>query len=276
MGSATEMSAGTFARKVVCTFVSLALLIACLTILWLCMRAVMDIGGSCGSSNTYEIATPCPEGIGWLMPVSIWAGLFALGFYIGNRSGLPGPEWAVLAWPALFLSLGFNFWEYGLDAPGPQGMEWGMIICGVIFVLMGAVPLFAVLGSPTARRELLWSDPSPVEKRPSVAETAKQAAKKAKPNRPKRSSKGGPSQGSSAPVGAAAPRSTPGAGGGVIVAPVAAGGGVDVGVDDGVADISGTDDDLAEDLERLATLFRDGQLTVEEYADAKRRRLGKG
>ena len=35
---------------------------ACLTVLFLCMRSVMDIGGSCASGGPYEIANPCPAG----------------------------------------------------------------------------------------------------------------------------------------------------------------------------------------------------------------------
>ena len=45
-----------------------------------------------------------------------------------------------LAWPALFLSLGWNFLEYGFFPP-EGGWVWSWLFCGVLFVLMGAVPL---------------------------------------------------------------------------------------------------------------------------------------
>ena len=57
-----------------------------------------------------------------------------------------------LAWSALFLSLGWNFWEYGLQPPGTDG-----IICGVVFAIMGAVPLLGLF-SADFRRATFWSD----------------------------------------------------------------------------------------------------------------------
>ncbi len=44
-----------------------------------------------------------------------------------------------LAWPALFLSLGWNFLAYGFFPP-EGGWVWSWLFCGVLFVLMGAVP----------------------------------------------------------------------------------------------------------------------------------------
>ncbi len=45
-----------------------------------------------------------------------------------------------LAWPGLFLSLGWNFLEFAFAPPG-GGFAWGWLICGVVFVLMGGLPL---------------------------------------------------------------------------------------------------------------------------------------
>src|SRR5262245_38134411 len=144
MDGVAEMDTGRFIRKAALTFISLTIFVACLTALWYGMRSVMDIGGACGSSNGYQVATPCPGGA-WLMPVSIWVGLAALGVYVASNAGLPGPQWWPLAWPALFLSLGWNFWEYGLDPPGENAPDivWGWVVCGILFFLMGALPLLA-------------------------------------------------------------------------------------------------------------------------------------
>jgi len=49
-----------------------------LTILWLSMRAVMEIGGACASGGPYEIAVPCPDAVVAFMPLSI-IGLFIFG-----------------------------------------------------------------------------------------------------------------------------------------------------------------------------------------------------
>ena len=47
-----------------------------------------------------------------------------------------------LGWPILFISLGFNFLQYGLNPPpGGSSPEWGFLIPGVIFWIMGFGPL---------------------------------------------------------------------------------------------------------------------------------------
>lgn len=123
-------------------------LTASLTLLFLGMRAVMDVGGFCADGGPYVIETHCPEGVGVLMPFSIFGGLGSLalilwkGGMIGRRYG----ALALLAWPALFISLGWNFLEYAIWPPGPDGgIAWGWLIPGVMFVIMGAVPLLAAL-----------------------------------------------------------------------------------------------------------------------------------
>ena len=95
-----------FAAGAFWQFVGTATLTACLTVLWLCMRSVMDIGGTCASGGPYEIANPCPTGVAGLMVGSIWIGLVAVAvtLYGGHKTG--GPTLVVFAWPALFLSLG--------------------------------------------------------------------------------------------------------------------------------------------------------------------------
>jgi hypothetical protein len=107
------------------------------------MRAVMNIGGSCASGGPYEIAVECPPGVDVVMILSIPA-LFLFGglmLWKGARLGGPYAGLVALAWPALFLSLGWNFLECGLRPPGGGGPEFGWLIPGVLFVLMGGVPL---------------------------------------------------------------------------------------------------------------------------------------
>jgi hypothetical protein len=127
-------------------FVGPAGLCAALTILFWSMRAVMEIGGSCASGNVpYEITRPCPKGTGFFMTGSIFGGIFMLGLYAVSAVG--GPSLWPLAWPALFLSLGWNFFEYGIDPPFGSGVAPGWLICGVLFALMGAAPLVVLVTS---------------------------------------------------------------------------------------------------------------------------------
>ena len=122
-------------------------LVGALTTIFLSARSVMEIGGSCASGGPYAIANPCPRGVPWLLVGSIWGGLVLALVLSVMASRVGAPDLAWLAWPALFLSLGWNFWEFGLDPPGGASVEAGWIVCGVLFVLMGAAPVvLAVAG----------------------------------------------------------------------------------------------------------------------------------
>jgi hypothetical protein len=129
-----------------------------LTLLYESMRAVMDVGGSCASGGPYAISRPCPKGVGWVVPVSIFGMIFgaALSFLGVFPEGGPRPY--VFAWSALFLALGWNFLDYGFDAPG-GGTSVGWLVCGFVFVAMGGVPLLFLL-SPRAARWSLWGPSS--------------------------------------------------------------------------------------------------------------------
>jgi hypothetical protein len=85
--------------------------------------------------------------VAFLLPAAILVLLACCGIVAGKGATLGPPYVALigLVWPALFLSLGWNFLQYGLlDAT--DGVVWGWLIPGVLFVLMGLGPL--ALGSP--------------------------------------------------------------------------------------------------------------------------------
>lgn len=151
-------------RRIVLMALGLAVVSAGLTLVFLGMRAVMDVGGTCASGGPYAVTTPCPEGVVGLIPLGILSGLAGLFLYTVNAWKLPGPRLTFLAWSALFLSLGWNFWEYGLNG----GPVWGWIICGVVFVLMGAIPLFGLVNRDYLRMTF-WSDAGPRAPRPGAA-----------------------------------------------------------------------------------------------------------
>ncbi|MEX0663378.1 MAG: hypothetical protein WD598_01255 [Acidimicrobiia bacterium] len=131
----------TIVRRLALMFVGLAGVTAGLVVLFLCMRSVMEIGGSCASGNTpFEIRRQCPTGVAGLMIGSIFGGILFLGVYAVNAIG---PNLTLLGWPALFISLGYNFADYGIDPPAGfgDGPSFGWLFCAVIFFLMGGVPL---------------------------------------------------------------------------------------------------------------------------------------
>jgi hypothetical protein len=148
-------------RRSLLTFVGLAGGCAALTVLFLCMRSVMDIGGSCAEGGPYVVARPCPKGIPGLLLGSIFGGIVLLGVYAVNTFRLNLVLWA---WPALFISLGWNFLEYGFDPP-EGGIVWSWLFCGVLFVVMGGGPVLAAI--PSLRRRRRPSGGAPPPRKPS-------------------------------------------------------------------------------------------------------------
>ncbi len=125
----------------------------CITLIYQAMRAVMDIGGACADGGPYVPVQPCPDGVAISMVLSS-LGLFLFGgiaTWYGVKVGGVWTAAPLLAWSALFVSLGWNFIEFGIVNP-PEGedMVWGWLIPGVLFIVMGVVPLLlgaSVLGS---------------------------------------------------------------------------------------------------------------------------------
>jgi len=132
-------------RGILSVSVPLAVVSGAITILFLSMRAVMEIGGFCAEGGPFVIETHCPDGVPLLLTGSIWIGLAAAFFYSSAAGRYGAVGLGGLFWPALFLSLGWNFFEYGIDPPFEGGTAWGWIVPGILFVIMGAVPLFLVL-----------------------------------------------------------------------------------------------------------------------------------
>ncbi len=106
------------------------------------MRGVLRLGGMVASGGPYAIEHPAPSWV-WIMPVSILFGMIC--FFINLFSGRSDEvNLMPLAWPGLFLSGGWNFLEFAFNPPG-GGLAWGWLICGVVFVLMGGLPLLLAL-----------------------------------------------------------------------------------------------------------------------------------
>lgn len=126
-----------FARYLVLLISSFGF-VFCLTCLFLGMRAVMYRGGFVAVGGPYEIAHPAPGWIG-VVPASILAGLIFVFINAAVAGGTGGLRLALLAWPALFLSLGWNFFEFGIFRF--HRPVWGWLVCGVLFAVMGGAPL---------------------------------------------------------------------------------------------------------------------------------------
>jgi hypothetical protein len=64
-------------------------LAACLTLIWLGMRAVMDIGGACAEGGPFVPVQPCPPGAPAALTLGMLGifGFGALGLYAGAQIG---------------------------------------------------------------------------------------------------------------------------------------------------------------------------------------------
>jgi hypothetical protein len=148
VAAGAEERARPILRPTIWILVSLGAVSACLTLLFLGMRAVLDVGGFCAEGGPYEIAQHCPQRVPGIMVGSIWGGLIFAAVYCWQllKYGIPG--FGMLLWSALFLSLGANFLQYGINPPGPaDGPVGGWLVCAFLFILMGGVPLLLVLPS---------------------------------------------------------------------------------------------------------------------------------
>jgi hypothetical protein len=133
-------------RPTIAIVLSLAGVACGLTLLYLGMRSVMDVGGFCAEGGPFVIEQHCPQGVPGVMVGSILGGLVLAFVYVGTAVWRGIPSFAGLLWPALFLSLGWNFLEYAFDPPGAGGgVWWGWLICGIVFMLMGGLPLLVML-----------------------------------------------------------------------------------------------------------------------------------
>jgi hypothetical protein len=116
-----------------------------MTLLFMAMRGVMDLGGFVASGGPYQIAHQAPDWI-WVFPVSIIGGVIFLFVYSLFARRIGGIKWIALAWPALFISLGYNFLAYAFNPPGSQqGVVFGWLIPGILFEIIGGLPLLIIL-----------------------------------------------------------------------------------------------------------------------------------
>jgi hypothetical protein len=120
----------------------------CITLMYQGMRAVMDIGGACADGGPFVPVQPCPDGVAISIVFSSF-GLFLFGgiaTWYGVKVGGVWTAAPLLAWSGLFLALGWNFIDYGIvNPPNGEDVIWGWLIPGVLFIIMGVVPL--VLGA---------------------------------------------------------------------------------------------------------------------------------
>ncbi len=126
---------------------------ACLTIVVLGGAQIMNVGGFVASGGPYQIAHPVPSGF-WIQPVA-FCGLFA--FSIAHtvfawRIGAPRLVYAM--WCVLWTAVGAMTLWYGLHPPQGNGLAWGWLIMGGVFLLVGLGSIAAYFAT---RNLIEWS-----------------------------------------------------------------------------------------------------------------------
>ena len=125
------------------TVTVLCVLLIGVTLTWafFSMRSVMDVGGSCADGGPYVSAQPCPDG-SWLIAVAVPVMLLTAMLGSATAMSIGAPNLLIPLWGLLFGCLGWNFLEFAFAGPG---IVWGWLICGVMFWLMAAPAVFAIL-----------------------------------------------------------------------------------------------------------------------------------
>jgi hypothetical protein len=131
--------------RVLGSAVSWMLFTLCFTLLYQVSAVVLGLGGFCAYGGPYVIETECPEAVVIFAPLSIFGGLLAaaIGLLVARGFGTPLVIWA---WPILFVGLGLDFLRASFLPGGVAN-----IVVGIVFVVMGLVPLVVVLRVGAAR-----------------------------------------------------------------------------------------------------------------------------
>jgi hypothetical protein len=122
------------------------------TLIWLTMRHVIALGSPVSIGGSDLAGVPAPAWL-WIMPLSIVAliiGMQASGALADSRGT---PSLMLLAWSALFLSLGLNLAAFGIHAPG-GGYSLGLLVSSLAVSVTGGGGLYSFREARKAKREM--------------------------------------------------------------------------------------------------------------------------
>jgi hypothetical protein len=115
---------------------------AAITMLSMLLRASTAVGGSCADGDASLATSPCRSHAGPVLLLVVACALGCLLAVSWGAGALGAPTPLFLAWPALCLTLGWNFLRDGFDPSMGEDLALGSIVGGVVFLLLGVGPLF--------------------------------------------------------------------------------------------------------------------------------------
>lgn len=128
-------------KSAAATVASVLVLAVTLTWAFFSMRAVMNVGGSCADGGPYVSAQSCPDG-SYLIAIAVPVMLVTAMAGSVAAMSVNAPNLLIPMWGVLFGSLGWNFLEFAFKG---EGIVWGWLVCGVMFWLMAAPAVLAML-----------------------------------------------------------------------------------------------------------------------------------
>lgn len=120
---------------------------ATITLLSMLLRAATAVGGSCADGDASLAASPCRSHTGTALLLAFACALACMFAVSWGATALGAPRPLFLAWPALCLTLGWNFLRDGFDPPMGEEIALGYVVGGVVFLLLGAGPLLLRLSA---------------------------------------------------------------------------------------------------------------------------------
>jgi hypothetical protein len=120
---------------------------AAITLLSMLLRAATAVGGSCADGEASLAGQPCRSHPGTALLLAFACALVCLLAVSWGSAALGAPKPLFLAWPALALTLGWNFLRDGFNPPMGEGLALGYVVGGVVFLLLGAGPLLLRLST---------------------------------------------------------------------------------------------------------------------------------
>jgi hypothetical protein len=151
----TRTPTRSFSLNLAAAAAAVASLYAALSSLSWATGELLSNGGACAIGGPYEIEHACSN-VALVVPVAtismLISGATFLIFMRRLRVGCRLP--VLLAWPVLFISLGWNLFKSGFPFGGDRAIVVGYVVSGVLFVVMGGVPLGLLLRPSTLKKKM--------------------------------------------------------------------------------------------------------------------------